>query len=352
MSWLAGITLTVGMMSVAVAANAAPGASDEKCAPDQKLVTAAQQEGVVYVYGDHVHVPPLIEGFTKKYKGIRVNFVGLGGWDTYYRYLDEAKAGRTIADVLYSGDDAIQTASDAHNLATMSTASAPCLPAWAIRDGGSYFRVHGVLAGILYNSSALKGLPVPKDWSDFIHPPAAWQHLVIFADPRNSSQSFEDLAALYQNFGPEWLTGFMKGLHSIDTVVANNPGAQESQLMSGERPITPTLHSGYYGDMIARGAPMVEVLPPSGTIAQFVGIAVTKDAPHPAAARLFVDYSLSPEGQAILVNSGAYGVGIGAPYPKDQPAFSTAKILPYDVAKALRERDAIIHLWQEAFGIY
>ena len=84
-----------------------------------------------------------------------------------------------------------------------------------------------------------------------------------------------------------------------------------------------------------------------------MGIAVTKDAPHPAAARLFVDYSLSPEGQAILVNSGAYGVGIGAPSPKDQPAFSTAKILPYnDVAKALRERDAIIHLWQEAFGIY
>ena len=82
MSWLAGITLTVGVVSVAVAANAAPGASDEKCAPDQKLVTAAQQEGVVYVYGDHVHVPPLIEGFTKKYKGIRVNFVGLGGWDS------------------------------------------------------------------------------------------------------------------------------------------------------------------------------------------------------------------------------------------------------------------------------
>jgi ABC-type Fe3+ transport system substrate-binding protein len=52
-----------------------------------------------------------------------------------------------------------------------------------------------------------------------------------------------------------------------------------------------------------KGAP-VDFLPGGPTFATLSTIGVVQNAPHPAAAKLFVDFILSPEGQQALVRGG------------------------------------------------
>ncbi len=58
-------------------------------------------------------------------------------------------------------------------------------------------------------------------------------------------------------------------------------------------------------------------------------IAVMKDAPHPNAARLFVDWALSNEGQRVIVDTlGDYSGRADVPSPAFNPPFNELKVSP------------------------
>jgi iron(III) transport system substrate-binding protein len=55
---------------------------------------------------------------------------------------------------------------------------------------------------------------------------------------------------------------------------------------------------------LARGAPLAIVYPVEGTPLIISHAAVMKDAPHPNAARLFINFLFSREGRQFLVDNG------------------------------------------------
>ena len=72
---------------------------------------------------------------------------------------------------------------------------------------------------------------------------------------------------------------------------------------SGEIPLAITTYSHGAEKMKQRGAP-VEWFAITPAIGRANGIGIARSAPHPHAAALFVDFLLSPEGQAILQKGG------------------------------------------------
>ena len=313
------------------------------------LVAAAEKEGTVMVYGDSSMVPQLVAGFAKRYPKIRVASVPGGGWETYNRIVIEKGAGRILADVFVANDDTVLTGSNAGGWDKLATTAG--YPADSVVDAANYVIVYRMLTTVMYNSDATKGLKMPRDWEDFAHIGDEWKGLIITADPRNSGTALCVFTALYQTLGKERAGAILEGLKRVGTEIAPNTGVQVAKIMSGERPLSPTLHMAFFMEMKKKGAPVEYLLPASGAMMQVDGIAITKGASHPNAARLFMDFTMSPEGAAIVADNGDYPAGSDSIIPTGFPPRSSLKIIGGGPADLIRDRQAVIDWWKGAMGI-
>jgi iron(III) transport system substrate-binding protein len=92
-----------------------------------------------------------------------------------------------------------------------------------------------------------------------------------------------------------------------------------------------------------KGAP-IDFVPVQPVVARPQGIGVTRNAPHPAAARLFLDYVLSPEGQTLLESLGRV--------PVSRRVKSELNNFPFtiiDPAIVLDEKEKWERLWNDLF---
>jgi iron(III) transport system substrate-binding protein len=312
------------------------------------LMEAARKEGRVNVYGDSSMVAKLADGFTKTYPDIQVATVPGGGWQTYNRMLVEKNAGRMIADILIANDDTCLYGYEAGVFGNIETTAG--YPAETV-SGQGYIITYYMLTPIIYNVDACKGLKLPKDWDDFTQLGDEWKDRIICADPRNSGTALYVLMALYQVLGKERATAILSAWKRLGTEIAPNTGVQVAKLVSGEKPLSVSMHTGFFQDMKQKGAPVDLILPASGAVMQVDAMAVPKDAPHPYAARLFIDWTMGPEGSRILAANGDYPAGSETIAPEGLPPRKSIKVMGKGPKEALRDRDAVIEWFKVTMGI-
>lgn len=167
-------------------------------------------------------------------------------------------------------------------------------------DGYWYGDYYGVLA-FEVNSDVVTN--VPQDWSDLLKPEYAGQ-FALSGDPRASAQAQMSVyaAALY-NGGS--LDDVQAGLDFFKQV--NDAGnfvpviAKQATVAKGETPII--LRWDYSAladkDTLAGNPNIAVVYPKSGTIAGIYIQAISAYAPHPNAAKLWMEFLYSDEGQNI-----------------------------------------------------
>jgi iron(III) transport system substrate-binding protein len=317
-------------------------------ADQPKLIEEAKKEGQVAVYGDSSMVPQLVEGFKKKYPDIKVTSVPGGGWQSYNRMMSEKSAGRMVADVLCANDDTLLFGYREGVFGNLDTTAG--YPKDAVSDTG-YVITQRMLTPIIYNSDATKNLPLPKDWEDFTKFGDEWKDLIISSDPRNSGTALCVLIGLYQGLGKEKTQAILDAWKRLDTEIAPNTGVQVAKMTSGERPLTVTMHMAFYKRMREQGAPAAFILPTSGSMMQVGAMAVPKDAPHPRAGALFIDFVMSRDGAEIMAANGTYPSSTDEIAPTGFPARKSIKLMPAGPADTLRDRDMVIEMWKSAMGI-
>jgi iron(III) transport system substrate-binding protein len=320
-------------------------------AASNTLIEAAKQEGRLVVYGDSSMIPFLIEGFTKVYPDIRVTSVPGPSWGTYNRFAVEQAAGRTLADVLVGGDDTMLTADRAGYLGDLHLSDISNYPAAAIPAQAHFVIPQAMLTTAIYNKSAVGDRQLPKDWIDFATLGADWDGQIIVADIRNSGSTLGVFAALYDSLGAEKAGTIVAGLRRLNAEVAPTTGVQVAKVMSGEKPLTATLHMGFYKQMRDKDAPVDFLIPTSGVMFQHGGMGVTKAAPHPNAAQLFVDFAMSKAGAEIYAAQGTYPSNRTAKVIDGFPPEASLKIIEISVTKQLAIRDDVIKWWLDGMGI-
>ena len=336
---LAGSALIVGSGLIRPALAAQPG-----------LIEAAKKEGRLNVYGDSSMVGKLADGFMKSYPDIRVATVPGGGWQTYNRMLVEKNAGRMIADILVANDDTCLYGYEAGVFGNIESEFTAGFPPETV-SGQGYIITYYMLTPIIYNTEVCKGLTLPKDWDDFIQLGDEWKDRIICADPRNSGTALYVLMALYQVLGKERATAILSAWKRLGTEIAPNTGIQVAKLVSGEKPLSVSMHSGFLVDMKKKGAPADFIVPASGGVMQVDAMAVPKDAPHPYAARLFIDWTLGPEGSKVLAENGDYPAGSDTIAPEGLPLRKDIKLMGMGPKEALRDRDEVIEWFKTTMGI-
>ena len=189
---------------------------------------------------------------------------------------------------------------------------------------GHFYPIRLVAMCMAYNSSKIPAAEAPKTWTDIIDP--KWKGFLVSADYMYGGSQ---LATYYY-----WMTKY--GIEFIEKLGKNNPmivsahGNASQNVVSGERPIVIEMNAYDTWAKAQKGLPVVNVYPAEGV--PFVpGYAcVTADAPHPNAGRLFLDFLLSEDGQAVMQEIGVYSAREGMPPVPNKPLLSELNLVDID----------------------
>lgn len=270
-------------------------------------IEAAKGEGkvVVYTSTDIAQAQALLDAFTKKY-GIPVEYNDLGTNGAYNRAISEAAAGQVGADIVWSsGMDLQMTLAADGYVEEYESPEKANLPEWADYENMLYATTVEPI-GMIYNTSALPKDKVPTTHADlakFLESDAALKGKVATFDPEKSGTGFlhhtHDVVADADGF---WTLAKAMGGAGVRTY--SSSGSMRETVVSGENVLAYNIIGSYALDWV-KSTPNLGVGFFTDYTAAFSRVAgITKDAPHPEAAKLFVDFMLSKEGQDALASGG------------------------------------------------
>jgi len=266
-------------------------------APSQALIDAAKREGRIVVYigaGSNTN-RPIAAMFEKTY-GIPVEVVDGRPSAIRERIRSEFTTGRTVGDVTVTGqttailekaDGVFQPYGDLVNIKKLigpETGDGTLLP-----TGFAQF-------GILVNNDLVKPGDEPKSWQDLLDP--KWKGKILSDDPRTSGGGFVAFSVLYEALG----RAFHERLAAQNLQFSSDVAVAERRIAAGEFPLYIPFPIGNVSRVA--GLPVRAVAPTEG--APYVGstMAMLKNAPHPNAARLYLDFVLSDPVQDFIANQG------------------------------------------------
>ena len=259
------------------------------------LVEAAQKELTVTLYTivDPTILAALGTAFRARY-GITLDAHRLGSATLQQRFSNEMQSGQQIADLYMSGDTLFMLRC-AQNGWFSRVDKVPGIDAWPSDAKNEHTVGVGYVAySVIWNANIVRdGI---KTWKDLLDP--RWKGQVLLTDPRPNTVVNQWFLLLRKTFGDDYLRALGQQAAFSPSAV---PGLQ--QVAAGAYAIYgPGIHQAAV-PLIEKGAPLGEFFP-LPTFASKNMIALVATAPHPAAARLFISFLMSPEGQEINNKNG------------------------------------------------
>ncbi|MGW0835173.1 ABC transporter substrate-binding protein [Streptomyces prunicolor] len=275
------------------------------------LVKAAKKEGTLHAIAlprDWANYGALIDGFTKKY-GIKITDENPDGSSQDEINAVTSRKGQDRApDVLDLGSSFALSAAQQGLLAPYKVASFDQIPAGQKDPKGQWFNDYGGYISIGCDAKRVK--TCPTTFADLLKPQYKGQ-VALNGNPTKSGSAFGGVyAAALANKGSfddiqPGLDFFAKLKKNGNyTPVESTPATVEK----GETPISidwDYLNAGYADEFKSKGVDWKVSIPSDGQYAQYYSQAINKDAPHPAAARLWQEYLYSVEGQNLWLKGYA-----------------------------------------------
>lgn len=313
------------------------------------LVEAARKEGTLTWYTAHTDGETAeITGraFTKMYPGVNIQVIRTTAQVAYERLLQDIKNNVAQCDVFSSTDPGHDEALKARKLfmAYKPLNSEAILPAFkGVDPDGFYYPTSAGLVLITYNTKKVKAEDAPKNWPDLLAP--KWRRQVSVGHPAFSGYVGTWALAMRKLYGWEYFEQLSKGQPQIgrsvnDTVTMLNAG--ERSVAAG--PSGTTLMSA------DKGNPLGLIYPTDGAVLLVSPSAIMANAPHPNAAKLFMEFLLSEEHAKISVQTRNESLrGEVAPLTGAKP-FTEAKIIRLSVAEIQKGIPEVIEQWRDTFG--
>jgi iron(III) transport system substrate-binding protein len=306
---------------------------------------SAQVSGklVLYTSQPNTDAQQTLDAFTAKHPGVEASFVRDGTPKVLAKLRAEVAAGQPQADVLLIADSVTMEGLKQEGLlASYAAPAAAGYPAGTHDKDGFWFSTKLITTGIVYNTKA----PVkPTSWLDLAKPEVKGQ--LQIPSPLTSGAAMIHAVTLTANLKDGWK--YYEALKANGTLAAGANGDILKAVAGGEK---------LYGFIVdympirekAKGAPVEFVFPKEGVSAVTEPVAILKSSRNPAAARAFVDFILSPEGQALAARQGYVPALPSAPLPAGYPARDAITVLNFDPAKALADDAKNKKTFQDIFA--
>jgi iron(III) transport system substrate-binding protein len=323
-------------------ASAQPAKNDELFryqAPDRdaRLVQRAKQEGTVVLYTSlaPTESKPLAEAFEKKY-GIKVELWRALSDKVLQRVVTEGRANRNAVDVVETNGPEMEAVAQEKLLAAVHSPYAADLPPHAIPPHRTWFpdRLNFFVVG--YNTQKVRADELPKTYEGFLDP--KWKGRIGI-----EATDSEWMAALVKSWGEARGMDFFRKLAAMKPDVRKGHVLMAQLIATGEVQVGLTMYNANIESLKKKGAP-IELAPVQPVVARPQGIGVAKNAPHPAAALLFLDFVLSPEGQKLYESMGRVPAST-----KVKSELNNFPFIMTDPNAVLKESQKWEALWNELF---
>ena len=331
------VCITAAVWLVATGARA----QDNQFGPPE-LIEAAKREGSITVYTTLVieNEQDMLKHFSKRFPFLKVGFVRAPGGQLVTRIKTEAANNKLGADVINLSDRGLATEL-ADLFADYAPPNAGDYPPESITARKLWPRA--TIAWCIGYNTALTGASPPRSWADLTKPEYAGKLGEVIILSGGSTW----IRALFQRqvLGEGYWAALAKNRPSLYPSSAPATDA----LVRGEIAAIAGLSNVIF-PKTWQGAPIDCVFAPEGVPLFSLADGVTKTAAAPNAARLFLNWSLSTEGQAIAVREqGFFSALRTAPMPKGADA-ATMKVWIPDPNDVDRLRASWTEEWNRTFG--
>jgi len=305
--------------------------------------TAGAADLVLYTSQPNEDAQATVDGFKASHPDIDVEWVRDGTPKIMAKLMAEIEAGNPVADVLLIADTVtLERMKQAGQLMAYKSPEAANMDAALYDADGYYYSTKLITTGIMYNTQA--GMK-PTSWADLAKAEA--KGLVAMPSPLTSGAALIHAQTLSAVDSLGW--DYYKQLKANEAVASGGNGGVLKSVASGEKA---------YGVVVdympirekAKGAPVEFVFPQEGVSAVTEPAAILSTAKNVDAAKKFIDYLLSQEGQEIALKLGYIPARNDMDLPEGFPARDQIKVLPLNAADALKNSEQDLKTFSDIFG--
>ena len=283
-------------------------AAAETTAPEQSLIDAAKAEGELVVYGscEEEYLAAACEHFEELY-GIKVQYQRLSTGEVQAKI--EEENGNPSADVWFGGTtDPYNVVVAEGLLEAYEAENASHLLGSQYRDpDGYWYGIYKGILGFMVNKDELArmNLEAPADWQDLLKP--EYKGLIWLSNYNTAGTAKLVINTMIQKYGHDEGIQYLVDLDKNIQVYTKSGSGPSKNVGTGECVIgIGFLHDGIT-QIVDNGYENVQlIIPSSGTSFEIGATAIFKGAKHPNAAKLWVEYALSPECVELAASHGSY----------------------------------------------
>ena len=323
---------------------------------DPALVEAAQEEGELVVYGscEEPYLIAACQKFEDLY-GIKTEYQRLSTGEVQTKITEEK--GNPSADVWFGGtNDPYNEAAKEGLLMAYEPANAVHLVKDAYRDpDGYWFGIYQGILGFMVNTEELErlGIEAPQTWDDLLKP--EYEGLIWLSNPNTAGTAKLVINTMVQMKGHDEGIQYLVDLDKNVAQYTKSGSGPSKNVGTGECIIgIGFLHDGVY--QILQGYDNIGLIIPSdGTSYEIGSTAIFEGCEHPNAAKLWIEFALSPDCVELADDAGSYQFLVidNAQQPEALQAFpelDPSKTIDYDFADAKENTSKYVADYFDALG--
>ena len=298
---------------------------------------------VLYTSQPERDVKETLAAFGKLYPKVKVEVFRSGTTEVINRLRTEIVAGAPRPDVLLIADSVSMEALKAEGrLMRMHNLDTTRIPAAFFDPQRTYVGTKLITTGLVYNT---KSTVKPTSWADLNQPALKGQ--IVMPSPLYSGAAAITVGTWSKSATLGW--PFIEQLKANKAIAVRGNGAVLQQVASGEKMV------GVLVDFMAlnakaKGSPVEFVIPKEGLSFVTEPVAILNTAKNVDAAQAFVNFLISPEGQAFSTTLGYLPLAGDVSPPKGYPAGKSFHFMKIDADDILRTTEDDKKRFSTIFG--
>jgi iron(III) transport system substrate-binding protein len=277
-----------------------------------------ERQLLIWSATDKVKIEPLLNAFRRAHPGLTVSYVEMSARMLNDRFLDAVAKGKETPDFLWSSamDLQIKLTNDGY-AQSYDSPEAKALPEWANWKNQAW----GVTAEpivMIYNRTLIADAAAPTTRAALTRlleqQPAALRGRVATYDVENSAVGYLYLIQDQQATHDIWR--LVRAMSANQVKLYDNAEPLMQAVRAGKIAIGYNIIGSYARDEVRHDPNLGMVLPRDYTLVMSRIALIPAAAPHPAAARLFIDFLLSRRGQQFLAARSMPSVRSDVPTPE------------------------------------